>query len=224
MPNQITLRAETFALTPTPTGGSVSITATVTDDQGKPLADINVSFLTGAPYAGLEPATGITDERGQAVVTLTYPIPNTSGHSGIGVIPVTADIGESSQTAWINFYDPRLKPIKIINTLLDEETGFTLLGRRAITFGVHTLIYFTDIIKEGDKVTFYWGDYSVRKTCVKDEHVWVISPGNEFHAEKSLKNGEYRVWYSIEDNAGKIIGAQPLDVLISESPYETASV
>ncbi|XBS69265.1 Ig-like domain-containing protein [Acerihabitans sp. KWT182] len=219
MSNQLTLSAEPFAPLPFPAGGVADITATVNDAEGNPLADAEVSFHVGAPHAALSVKGGTTDDQGQIGLTLTYPAPGVAGHSGTGVIPVTADTEGDSKTILINFYDPRLRPVKILNTQLNDTTGAILLGLRAIIFGVQALVYFPDTLADGDKATFYWGEFTARKTCAKGEHVWVVEPAKDFKSHQVFKPGKYRVWYSIENKAGEIIGSQPIETIINESPY-----
>jgi len=219
MPNQITLCAEPFAPAPSSSGRATDITATVTDSGGEPVEGAVVNFSAGDPHACFTASAGTTDDRGQTTVTLTYPSPDVFGQAGVGVIPVTAAVNDDSKTVLINFYDPRLRPVKILNTERDEKTGLTKVGNIAIAFGVQALVYLPDTLADGDKATFYWGEYIAKKTCAKGEHVWVVEPGKLFIPEQALKQGNYRVWYSIENSAGHVIGALPLDAVITHGPH-----
>ncbi len=222
MSHQITLKAEPFAPMPSPAGGTAVITATVTDAAGEPLADIEVSFRTGVPYARFNAAAGMTDDRGQTRVSLTFPSPDAIDHSGAGVIPVTAASAQGSTTLLINFHDPFLKPVRILNAQKDEKTGITRIGNLAISLGVQAGVYFPDTLADGDKATFYWGKHSTRKTCAKGEYIWVVEPEKLFPAEQVLRPGEYRIWYSIENASGEVTGSEPVDIVIVDSPYSVS--
>ncbi len=103
-----------------PSGGSASVTATLKDGSGLPVANAVVLFALDATYGTFTPTTGtaLTDALGKASVTLKAD----SLNSGATTITASSQVGSATVTGSANF-----------------QVGASNLSLSALTFGVTTL-------------------------------------------------------------------------------------
>lgn len=103
-----------------PSGGSASVTATLKDGSGLPVANAVVLFAVDAAYGTFTPTTGtaLTDALGKASVTLKAD----SLNSGATAITASSQVGSTTVTGSVNF-----------------QVGASNLSLSALSFGVTTL-------------------------------------------------------------------------------------
>ncbi len=223
MANLISARGIPQVALADPAGQNVAILANVTDSvSGQPVAGVIVSFSTTIPYATFSSPTASTNAQGQAEVTLFYPILPPPGLSGAAVVPVTATIAGDSTTTFINFYNMGLTPIYLTNSTTSGE--LTFLSGAAISSGIQARITFPQNISYGDLITFFWESQSLQMFYTGGPLVWIIDINSAFNPTQALAQGDYIVWYFIQDILGNSSGSQPLFVRVSESPFTAPSL
>ncbi|WP_170975422.1 Ig-like domain-containing protein [Martelella alba] len=221
MSYQLTLTTSPLTPALSTTARTCELTAIVADVEGHPQQDIPVYFQTTHDKARLSATTCITDDRGTATATLRYPVAAT--RAAVGMVQVTAAITGSEKTISVNFFDPALRPVRVLNSQCDAA-GTVRLGQTALAFGLQMLVYFPKTIADGDKAIFHWGEHIARKTLADKERVWVVTPQILSLPAKALEPGTYRVWYSLETTAGQTHGAKPVNVEIVSARFPSPTV
>jgi len=193
-----------------------SLTARVTDSETQdPVPDIVVTFASTTSGVTFTPPVATTNLSGQAQTVVSY--------SGLPpdpmIIPVTASTDGGNATFLFNIYNPELNRISLTNVTIDPSSGAAPIDGQAIAKGIQARIILPTATPSGSLITLYWGDLALEKEST-DSLVWVIDIKTAFgNPAQVLVNGRYIVWYSIQDAAGNGVGAPPLTVTVTGSPY-----
>jgi len=192
------------------------LTARVNDSATQdPAPGVAVSFTSSIAGITFDPPTVLTDPSGQAQTTV--------GYAALGsvpvLIPVTAATDGGSANGVFNIYSRALNVISLTNVTINPDTGAAPIDGQAIAKGIQARIILPADISPGSLITLYWGALALEKEYT-DGLVWVIDIKTAFgDSARVLANGRYIVWYSIQDVAGNGVGAFPLVVTVTGSPY-----
>ncbi|TKI04849.1 Ig-like domain-containing protein [Martelella alba] len=220
MANIISLAAVNSPAPPIPAGQTASLRATVTDSiTGLPQPGVTVTFSQDTVYGKVSPASATTDANGLAQSNLTYPDQQRPGITGSAVITATASISGAATSFIINFWDPELRPLLVLNTTPTSSPEVYTLTADIIQNGVQVLVYLPADIRYGDIVSFFWNQQFIQMVYQDGPLVWVINVNSSFSPEQTLSLGEYALWYMIEDFAGNKSGSMSLILEIKDSPY-----
>lgn len=193
-----------------------SLTATVIDaDTHEPASGVTLWFSTVIPLVTLSPDMGVTNDAGQLQTLIHY------GDLPVlpMVIPITAATAQGGATFLFNIYNPDFGWVSLTNVTINQSTGAAPIDGQAIAKGIQARIIYPAGISPGSKVTLYWGNLALEKEY-DGGATWVINIQTAFgNPAVVLANGQYWVWYRLEDPEGISVGNRPINVTVTGSPY-----
>lgn len=193
-----------------------TLTARVYDSATQdPVPEVEVRFTSPLADITFGQPIAVTDSSGQAQTLV--------GYVALGLepvlIPVTATTDGGSTSGVFNIYNRDLSLISLTNVTINQDTGAAPIDGQAIAKGIQARIILPADTPPDSLITLYWGDLALEKAFT-GSLVWVIDIKTAFgNPAQVLANGRYSVWYSIQDAAGNGVGAFPLVVTVTGSPY-----
>ncbi|ELY6408488.1 Ig-like domain-containing protein [Cronobacter sakazakii] len=200
-----TVTADKSAL---PSDGSLAatITAIIHDDTGAPAPDGTTVNWTVTAGGKLSAATSTTDASGAAIVEVTA--------IASGILTVTATTADDDTGKQTSIYASTALPAPTVSgaTEADQYT----LDYYDLQLGVQMVIPHYPNATAGDRITFWWGDYSHFTTLTdpSTQLPMVIDISLEI-PPIYLEDGNYPVYYTAADAAGNTSYSSALPVVIA---------
>ncbi|MEA9390506.1 hypothetical protein SJI19_08125 [Acerihabitans sp. TG2] len=101
-------------------------------------------------------------------------------------------------------------------TVTNLKAG-NILTQQSIDAGVQARIIYPPDIAEGDEINFFWGINQLQKYYESGPIAWVINIKTAFLPSAALSDGNYAVYYNINDVFGNSRTSPQLDVTVQGS-------
>lgn len=180
------------------------VSATILTDSVPAAAGVTVDW--SAQQGELSATSSVTDANSVASV-------NVQAVAGATTVSVTAATADDAQQIIIATFTPLAAPVVVNAT---SEDGYTL-DHYDINFGVQAEIPLYDGVAFGQTVTFYWGDVdNISFIVTENEHPPFIIDVSEEMSPDCLKDGSYKVYYIVTDQAGNQTQSSTLTITVAD--------